>query len=248
MSYAVQTLWPLIPQALSAGMGSPKVERIRALERLARAIWCNKSLGAEEEFDEIFATLCRRYDSPDWVTDILQGALETEIAEAAELDLPLVRLELDARLSGRPHPVIVPEPQEDAPAQDRPRQAATSSETESVAVEKHVNSNLEANEQSELVRLRQRANQLANQLAPADGLGHLVKPLREQGLGFVVQDLPNVTLTEVPDEDLAQVATALWWQLAACSDEDWQTLVALTETCRALHRISRESGQSLRQA
>jgi len=248
MAYAVQTLWPLIPQALSAGMGSPQVERIRALERVARAIWCNKSLGAEEEFDEIFAALCRRYDSPDWVADILQGALETEIAEAAELDLPLVRLELDARLARRPYPVIVPELQEDAPAQDRPRQATTSSGTESVAVAKHVKSSLEANEQSQLGRLRQRAKQLASQLAQADGLGHLVKPLRDHGPGFVMQDVPNETFTEVPGEDLAQVSTALWWQLTACSDEDWQTLVALTETYRALHRISRESGQSLRQA
>ena len=248
MAYAVQTLWPLIPQALSAGMGSPQVARIQALDRVARRIWCDKPLGAEEEFNEIFAALCRRYDSPDWVTDVLQGALETEIAEAAELDLALVRLELDAQLTGRSFPVIASEALVDSPAQDRPREVAAPSGAESAAVENHVNSSLAVNVQSELGRLRLRANQLANQLAHAEGLGHLVKPLSEQGLGFVVQDVPDETLTEVPDEDLAQVATALWWQLAACSDEDWQTLVALTETYRVLHRISRESGQSLRQA
>lgn len=245
MACAVQTLWPLIPQALSAGMGSPQVARIQALDRVARRIWCNKSLGAEGEFNEIFAALCRRYDSPDWVTDVLQGALETEIAEAAELDLALVRLELDAQLTGRPFPVITPETLEGAPAQDRPREAATSSGTESATVGKHVNSSLEANEQSELGRLRQRAYQLANQLAHADGLGHLVKPLSEQGLGLVVQDVPDETLTEVLDEDLAQLVTAVWRQLVACSDEDWQTLVALTETYRVLHRVSREPGQPL---
>lgn len=159
----------------------------------------------------------------------------------------------------------------------------------------------EADEQSELERLRQRAYQLAIQLAHAHGLGHLIKPLSEQGLGFVVHDVPDEALTDVLDEDLARLVTAVWWQLAACSevmvapsvqvvsqlkegssfqaavadqdpnqlfaaipplepglvgsqlwrwltDEDWQTLVALTETYRVLHRISRESGQPLWQA
>lgn len=245
MAYAVQTLWPLIPQALSAGMGSPQVARIRALDRVARRIWCNKSLGAEGEFNEIFATLCRRYDSPDWVTDVLQSALETEIAEAAEVDLGLVRLELDAQLTGRSFPVIAPETLEDSPKQNRPREAAASSGAESAAVGNHVKSSLEANEQSELGRLRQRASQLASQLAHAEGLGHLVKPLSEQGLGLVVQDVSDETLTEVLDEDLAQLVTVVWRQLVACSDEDWQTLVALTETYRVLHRVSREPGQPL---
>jgi hypothetical protein len=77
---------------------------------------------------------------------------------------------------------------------------------------------LEADEQSELVRLRQLAYQLANQLAHAHGMGHLIKPLSEQGLGFVVQDVPDETHTEVPDEDLARLVTAVWWQLVACSE------------------------------
>jgi ParB family protein of integrating conjugative element (PFGI_1 class) len=245
MIYAVQTLLPLIPQALSAGMGSPQVIRIQGLERAARAIWCKKSLGAEGEFDEIFAALCRRYDSPDWVTDVLQGALETEIAEAAEVDLALVRLELDAQLTGRSIPVITPETLENAPAQDRLREAVTSSGTESAAVGNHVNSSLDTKELSELERLRQRANQLANQLAHTGGLGLLVKPISEQGPGFAVQDVPDETFSEVLDEDLAQLVAAVWRQLVACSDEDWQTLVALTETYRVLHRISREPGKPL---
>lgn len=241
MAYAVQTLWPLIPQALSAGMGTPQVVRIQALERAARTIWCKKSLGAEEEFNEIFAALCRRYDSPDWVTGVLQGALENEIAEAAEVDLALVRLELDAQLTGRSFPVIAPETLVDSPTQNRPREAAASSGAESAAVGNHVNSSLDAKELSELERLRQRANQLAH----TGGLGLLVKPISEQGLGLVVQDVPDETFSEVLDEDLAQLVAAVWRQLVACSDEDWQTLVALTETYRGLHRISRESGQPL---
>jgi ParB family protein of integrating conjugative element (PFGI_1 class) len=121
MVYAVQTLWPLIPQALSAGMGTPQVARIQALERATRTIWCKRSLGAEGEFDEVFAALCRRYDSPDWVTDVLQGALETEIADAAEVDLALVRLELDAQIAGRSLPAISPDILEGASMRELPQ-------------------------------------------------------------------------------------------------------------------------------
>ena len=310
MAYAVQTLWPLIPQALAAGMGTPQVARIQGLERAARAIWCKKSLGAEVEFDETFAALCRRYDSPEWATEVLRGALETEIADAADVDLALVRLELDAQIAGRPFPVIALDALEGTSTQTLDR---TIAESESVvvgnAIDLHAEferapgtkaANAEARtnlatgvgqEQNALDRLRQRTCQLAVQLAHAHGLGHLIKPLNEQGLGFVIQDVPDAALTDVLDEDLAQLVMAVWWQLAACaevlaapaaqmvaqlkegsslqvavadqdpsqlfkaipplepglvgvhlwrwlSDEDWQTLVALIETYRDLHRIS----------
>jgi hypothetical protein len=287
------------------------------LERAARTIWCKKSLGGEEEFNDIFAALCRRYDSPGWVTDVLQAALETEIAEAEEVDLALVRLELDAQLTGRPFSAISPDTLKGVSTQELPEEAPASSGAERVLVGNRVNPSrelkqvrapeatrfnngdgCEADEQSGLGQLRQRAFQLANQLAHAHGMGHLIKPLSEQGLGFVVQDVPDETLTEVLDEDMARLVTAVWWQLVACSevmvapsvqvvaqlkegssfqiaiadqapnqlfaamsplepglvgshlwrwltDEDWQTLVALTETYRVLHRNSRESGQSL---
>lgn len=320
MAYAVTTLLPLIPQALSAGMGTPQVARIQGLERAARTIWSKKSLGAEEEFDETFAALCRRYDAPDWSTDVLRGALETEIADVADVDLALVRLELDAQIAGRPFPAITLEVLEGAPTPSRERTISSSEESEGVALEQTIapNTGLErapvtkatqakghanlaqgaAKESSTLDRLRRQACQLANELAHAHGLGHLIKPLSEQGLGFVVQDVPDAALTDALDEDLRQLVTAVWWQLAACSevmaapatlmvaqlkegsslqaaiadqdpsqlfkaiaplepglvgahmwrslsDEDWKILVALIETYRVLHRISRESGQPL---
>jgi len=328
MAYAVQTLWPLIPHALSAGMGTPQVARIQGLERAARAIWCNKSLGAEVEFDETFAALCRRYDSPDWATEVLRGALETEIADAADVALALVRLELDAQIAGRPFPVIAFDALEGAstPALDSIDAAPAESGSAVVGNAIDPQGGLErasgtkainakdtdkdkdqdtaslvtgaAKEQNALDRLRQQACRLAIKLAHAHGLGHLIKPLSEQGLGFVVEDVPDAALTDALDEDLAQLVTAVWWQLAACaevmaapsmqmvallkagsslqvavadqdpsqlfaaippfepglvgaqlwrwlSDEDWQTLVALIETYRDLHKISRESGQPL---
>ena len=187
MAYAVQTLWPLIPQALSAGMGTPQVARIQGLERAARAIWCKKSLGAEVEFDETFAALCRRYDSPDWATEVLRGALETEIANAADVDLALVRLELEAQIAGRPFPVITLEALEGAATKARDPIVAAPAESGSVIVGNAMgpNAGLErapgseatnakdratlasgvGKKQSALDRLRQRACQLAIELA-----------------------------------------------------------------------------------
>ncbi|MCU7804228.1 MAG: ParB N-terminal domain-containing protein [Candidatus Thiodiazotropha sp. (ex Lucinoma borealis)] len=101
MGYAVKRLLPLIPQALNAGLGRPQVQRIRALDRAAFQLWKRHALGDEADFDEVFATLCRRYDAPEWDTGLLHGAIETEIAEQAEVSIQTVRVELDAQIAGR---------------------------------------------------------------------------------------------------------------------------------------------------
>jgi ParB family protein of integrating conjugative element (PFGI_1 class) len=107
MAYAVQTLLPLIPQALEAGLGKHQVERIRALERAARRLWQRYDAGDDSGFDAVLMALCRRYDGPDWDTDSLQRALETEIAEATETSIHTLRVALDAELDGRK--LVIPE-------------------------------------------------------------------------------------------------------------------------------------------
>lgn len=101
MGYAVEVLLPLIPQALNAGLGRPQVQKIRALDRAARRIWEQRRLGDEEELNRVFATLCQRYDDPDWDTDLLRSAIETEIAEQADISVHTIRMELDAQIEGR---------------------------------------------------------------------------------------------------------------------------------------------------
>ncbi|MES9875309.1 MAG: chromosome partitioning protein ParB, partial [Candidatus Sedimenticola sp. 6PFRAG7] len=101
MGYAVEVLLPLIPQALNAGLGRPQVQKIRALDRAARRIWEQRGFGDEEEFDQVFAALCQRYDDPDWDTDLLRSAIETEIAEQANISVHTIRMELDAQIEGR---------------------------------------------------------------------------------------------------------------------------------------------------
>lgn len=238
MAYAVHTLWPLIPQALSAGMGTPQVVRIQALERAARNLWLSRSLGSDGEFDAIFAALCRRYDSPDWVTEVLRGAIETEIADAADADIALVRLELEALIAGQPFPALAPEcpagesmqalPGEVAPAAGRgarnppiSRPAAKSTQAGATPpAQIQENGDTDAGTERELNQLRQRAYRLARQLAEANGLGTLIQPLTDQGVGFAVQAVPDTAGTDLPDTDTDAVrwGAALWWQLAACAD------------------------------
>ena len=63
--------------------------------------------GGDSAFDEVFAALCRRYDGPEWDTDLLQVAIETEIAEEAETSIHTIRVALEAEIKGRD--VVIPE-------------------------------------------------------------------------------------------------------------------------------------------
>ena len=141
MAYAVETLLPLIPQALAAGLGKHQVEKIRSLAQAAENLWQAFCPRASDPFDAIFAQLCRRYDAPGWDTDMLQVAIETEIAEEAEVSIHSVRVALDAALHGReatlpevgpdpePEPVQAPDPGSLPDGQDSDGTEAASGDT-----------------------------------------------------------------------------------------------------------------------
>jgi len=146
MEYAVFRLLPLIPQALANGMGRPQVERIRSLERAANTVWharCSDDVG---EFDSVFTTLCRRYDGPDWDTDLLREALETEMAEAAEVSIHTIRVVLDAELAGRE--LVIPEvepetePTSETPQVDNRKHGTVDSE-DAEKIEDHENPDID---------------------------------------------------------------------------------------------------------
>ncbi|MBW9259207.1 MAG: ParB N-terminal domain-containing protein [Candidatus Thiodiazotropha sp. (ex. Lucinisca nassula)] len=107
MGYTVHRLLPVIPIALEGGLGRPHVERIRRLERAAHKIWQDRCCESAEDFEEVFKTLCKRYDSPDWDTDVLRSALESEIAAALDVSIHTVRVMLDAEMAGRE--LVIPE-------------------------------------------------------------------------------------------------------------------------------------------
>ncbi len=110
MVYTVHRLLPVIPIALEGGLGRPHVERIRRLERAAHKIWQDRCSESAEDFEEVFTTLCKRYDGPDWDTDVLRSALESEIAAALDASIHTVRVMLDAEMAGRE--LVIPEAEE----------------------------------------------------------------------------------------------------------------------------------------
>ena len=101
MEYSAERLVPLLPTALRSGLGRPQVERIRQLERAVRALWLDRSVDTEDDFDQVFAELCRRYDSPEWDIGNLRRALEAEIAERVEVSIQAVSMVLEGYLAGR---------------------------------------------------------------------------------------------------------------------------------------------------
>lgn len=125
MEYAVYRLLPLIPQALEQGMGRPQVERIRRLEQAATVVWRQQCPDEAGAFDAVFKALCSRYDGPEWNSDLLHEALETEMAEAAEISIQTIRVMLDAELAGRT--IVIPEPEPDPPSAENPEPGAASS-------------------------------------------------------------------------------------------------------------------------
>jgi len=258
MGYAVSILLPLLPTALAMGLGKPQVQRIRTLERVGREIWCLRGAGAEAEFDAAFEALCRRYDGLDWHFDSLLQAIETEISEAADVNIQVIRMEFDFRLSGRvpdiPDFVYEEEtPDDEFPvsARDEPaivseaeRKAAaiTSSEPADgpptndklpddgsleVTVElPPVDDNealfrrigVQSTNRVPIELLRETAYTLAQRLAERHGIADLIEPLLDNGLGFVVRDIPAASIVDQLDDELQAQVSTMWWQLTAFAE------------------------------
>jgi hypothetical protein len=93
---------------------------------------------------------------------------------------------------------------------------------------------------TDLKSLRARSWALARRLAQRHGIGELIAPLGDNGLGFLLRDGPDPALTEALDEDTLAQVSALWWVLAACSE---MTVAPLDQLLPAM-----EDGSVLKQA
>ena len=98
MLYAAERLLPLLPQALNAGMNRREVAHILALDKAARALWLERCIGTEAEYETVFAALCSRYDGTEWDCAQLRRALDAEVAERGECSIHESHLELESRL------------------------------------------------------------------------------------------------------------------------------------------------------
>lgn len=247
MAYAVERLVPLLPQALQGGIGRPQVAKIRALDRAARAIWLERSVDTEAEYDQAFEALCRRYDTPDWDIASLRRALEAEIAERADISIHAVSLEIDARMSGRqvepPNKAMTFDGGE--PGGEARKPSPTLRETDSASpcdgtsetmpersnsVDEPGGWEADSDEEAspaaiatpppraDLKSLRSRLWTLASRIAQRNGLSDLVQPIAGRGLGFVLHDVPDPALVDQLDEDALAQVSMVWWYLAACAE------------------------------
>jgi hypothetical protein len=78
--------------------------------------------------------------------------------------------------------------------------------------------------------LRCRAYQLAESLARRYGIGELVAPLSDTGLGFLIKDVPANEVIDSIDDDLRTSVCTVWWQLLAFS-ETVSAPVEIIESC-----------------
>ena len=163
--------------------------------------------------------------------------MEGEIAERADVSVHVVSAELNARLAGR----AVEETAvlwkvdadddtwtEDAkgdgdelmlPGTPKPRAETGVCAPVDERKKRSSASTLETTERAaDLKSLRARAWTLASRLAARNGMGDLVEPLGQQGLGFVLRDVPGPATVEGLDEDALAQVSMVWWQLAACAE------------------------------
>jgi hypothetical protein len=66
--------------------------------------------------------------------------------------------------------------------------------------------------------LRETAYMLAQRLAERHGIGTLIAPLRDNGLGFLVCDVPPASVIDQLDDELLAEVTSMWWQLMAFAE------------------------------
>jgi hypothetical protein len=258
MMYAVDRLFPLIPQALSAGMGTPQVEKLNNLERMGRQLWQHYAIGSDGEFDETFGALCRRYDSPDWDSDNLVSALEHEIAQAAETSLHAGRCQLAVLIDGR-NLVDLSHGHTDGQEEIDFSRLVDGGNTHTHGVEAEDTGKPLAVHQARamwssddgpaarpstadtrLSSLRDKAYRLASLLAERNGFAGAVTLLPNRGLGFLISDMPDPELANTLDPALQGQVACLWWQLVACSEltvGSRQVVLARLDTGSPLHTL-----------
>ena len=97
MDYAVDVLLPLIPQALRAGMGRPRIQGIRRIEFACRGYWRDRD-AVMAEFDALFADALSSLDADRIDVQTVQETIESRMANLLDIPINHVRLDLDARL------------------------------------------------------------------------------------------------------------------------------------------------------
>ena len=240
MRYAAEFLMLAMPLALSDGLGHRFVGTISKLHRSAAQLWVRRGLGSEDEFDAVFAELCRRHDGPDWQFEPLRRAVEVELAEAGDISIQTIRMSMDtSRLAALVppediNPITILETRENAqlPSHDINPESEGGSQADDESYEDRmltVSVDLDDGKEEDsgrsthvqdrpFVDLRRRAFGLAKSLASGFRLGDLIVPLPDCGNGFLLTDLPDAAVLERIDGDSRATIGTMWWQLFAFSE------------------------------
>lgn len=225
MTYTVEVLWPAMPMALTAGLGRPQVEKIRALHRAASQVWQRRDPSPDIEFGDIFSEWCRRLDGEEWDIQALRDALEHELAVELDLNPLAAHLEVEACLAGREYTYEqLPTDIDEREGWVESGEAKVESEDSIAFVDDDIFPEVERAEaefQAELGfvnKLRDRLWKCASLLASAHGLDGVVKQTPQEGLGFLVIDVMPTELTDALDQDTQDLVCGVWWQLAASSE------------------------------
>ena len=77
---------------------------------------------------------------------------------------------------------------------------------------------VQSNKRIPIELLRETAYTLAHRLAERHGIGSLITPLNDNGLGFVVRDIPPAAVLDQLDDELLEQVSSMWWQLVAFAE------------------------------
>lgn len=216
MDYALDFLWPAIPEILKMGIGRKTVEAIRRLHVAAERLWTTHH--AEGDFSAVFQELLRRHDGENWDLDSVRAAVEYEIAFHTDVRTSTVTLLLDELLGADSHGP------EEIPEQSAPILSSACDQLPPVVIlgpHKPLRSTAStgrADPQRQraaprLATLRRRAWRLATRIARRNAMPDLIQ-VCSTGCGFIVTDTPALP----PDPAQRERISALWWQLIACAE------------------------------
>ncbi len=247
LDYARETLLPLIPLALRAGLGRPAIDRIRKVEKMLVRYLKERELGQPviKEVRQWFLLCLFRHDREDWLLEPVRQEVEAYLADLCGVSRGKVSADLnETDIIGEPegeasirsfvsapeHPAAAEAPKTEAKTRtiethgDRFTQKPGM--TEKVSDMKHVDPSHGASQlrtrrdlPQDSKSLRGRMWTLATQLAMRNGLAKCI--LRcPKGCGYLV-DLPGTALYAKSRPETAAEAkrVTLWWLLSALAEQ-----------------------------
>ncbi|MGH8761240.1 MAG: ParB family protein, partial [Burkholderiales bacterium] len=240
LDYARETLLPLIPLALRAGLGRPAIDRIRKLETMLVRYLKERELDQPviEEVRQWFLVCLSRHDRGDWRLEPVRQQVQVYLAELSGVSREKVSADLNETgepsirsfVSAPEHPPAADMPETEAKARTIETHGDRSTQKpgmrEEVSDMKHVDPSHGASQlrtrrdlPQDSKSLRGRMWTLATQLAMRNGLAKCI--LRcPKGCGYLV-DLPGTTLYAKgrPETTAEAKRVTLWWLLSALAEQ-----------------------------